>query len=67
MPAEQEKPVIYDEQINLTVAKEQKRVLQIAKIGHGIDATARIRAMISLWESDEKLRSKTDREARRMR
>jgi hypothetical protein len=41
---------MYDERISLTTAKEQKRVLPIAKIDDGIDATTRIRTMISLWE-----------------
>lgn len=67
MPAEQDKPIMYSDRINLTVTPEQKRALALAKVDDGIDGTARIRAMITMWQDDEKLRAKIDREARRMR
>lgn len=66
MPAEQPTPVFYSSRINLTVTPDMLRTLRLAKVDDGIDATARIRAMIQLWEDDEKLRRRIDKLARSM-
>jgi hypothetical protein len=57
----------WDARMSLTLSKEMKRALDIARAEDGIEGTARIRAMIALWESDERLRKRIDREARTYR
>ncbi|MGH3612687.1 MAG: hypothetical protein ACRDRK_08835 [Pseudonocardia sp.] len=67
MPAEQPKPVTYNARINLTTTPEQNRALDLARVEDGIDKTARLRAMIALWEKDERLRRRIDKEAKSWR
>jgi hypothetical protein len=64
--AEAAKPK-WDARMSLTLSKGQKRALDLARVDDGIDGTARIRAMIALWETDERLRRRVDREARNYR
>jgi hypothetical protein len=63
-PAEQPK---WDARMSLTLSKPMKRDLDIARADDGIEGTARIRAMIALWQSDERLRKRIDREAKSYR
>lgn len=64
MPPEQPRAVTYSERINLTTTPEQNRALNLARVEDGIDKTARLRAMIALWQSDERLRRRIDKAAR---
>lgn len=49
---------------SLTLTAEQKQALDIARALDGIPDTARIRAMISLWQDDERIRARVDKLAR---
>jgi hypothetical protein len=53
--------------MSLTLTKAQKKALDMARVDDGLEGTARIRAMIALWESDEKLRRRIDKLAREYR
>jgi hypothetical protein len=44
-----------------------KRALELARVEDGIVATARIRAMIQLWQEDERLRARVNKRARDLR
>ena len=66
-PAEQEKVTFYSARINLTTTEAQKKALKLAGVEDGIDTTARIRAMIALWEEDERLRKRIDKAAQHWR
>ncbi|MEV5880713.1 hypothetical protein AB0L75_42385 [Streptomyces sp. NPDC052101] len=67
MPAEQEAPrSLYSARITFTTTPEQRRALELAKVDDGIDKTARIRAMVALWEQDDRLRRRVDKLARTM-
>lgn len=63
MPVEQAKPATYSQRINLTVTPDQNRALGQAGLDDGIDKTFRIRAMIALWQEDERLRKRIDKRA----
>jgi hypothetical protein len=67
MPAEQPKPAGWDARISLTASTDMKRALDQARVNDGIEATARIRAMITLWQEDAKLRTRIDKLARTLR
>src|ERR1035441_2392838 len=68
MPAEQPKPpAAYSARISLTTTPEMKRDLDMARVEDGVEATARIRAMISLWQDDPRLRARVDKLARNLR
>jgi len=67
MPPEQPKAVTYSERINLTTTPEQNRALAQARVDDGIDKTARLRAMIALWQQDERIRKRIDKLAREWR
>ncbi|MEU2874420.1 hypothetical protein ABZ769_35380 [Streptomyces olivoreticuli] len=66
-PAEQEKTTFYSARINLTTTPAQKKMLKLAAVEDGIDTTARIRAMIALYEEDERLRKRIDKLAQHWR
>ena len=53
----------YSQRINLTVTPEQNRALGQAALDDGVDKTYRLRAMISLWQEDERLRKRVDKRA----
>lgn len=57
----------WDARMSLTLSRDMKRALDIARAEDGIEGTARIRAMIALWEKDERLRRRIDRDARSYR
>lgn len=53
--------------ISMTASKEMKRELESARLDDGIEVTARLRAMISLWQADPELRARVDELARDLR
>ena len=67
MPAEQDHPVTWNARISLTTSQEMKRDLDLARVDDGIEATARIRAMISLWQAEPRHRARVDKLARTLR
>jgi hypothetical protein len=67
MPAEQRKPPTWDARISLTTSKEMKRAFDQARIEDGIEATARIRALMQLWIDDPRLRARANKLARTLR
>ncbi|MGW6569994.1 hypothetical protein [Streptomyces sp. NPDC054975] len=67
MPAEQDPPrSLYSARITFTTTEQQRRALEAAKLDDRIDKTARLRAMVALWEQDERLRKRVDKLARTM-
>jgi hypothetical protein len=67
MPAEQEHPPAWDARMSLTLSKEMKRALDVARADDGVEGTARIRAMITLWQEDDRLRRRIDKLAKTLR
>jgi glucose/arabinose dehydrogenase len=67
MPAEQARPERWPARISMTASQEMKRDLEVARLDDGIEVTARLRAMIALWQEDPKLRGKVARLARDLR
>ena len=67
MPAEQDKPDRWPARISMTASPEMKRALDLARLNDGIEVTARIRAMITLWQEDRRLRARVDKLARTLR
>lgn len=64
MPAEQPRPAaFYGERLSITTTAAQIKALRAARLDDGIEVTARIRAMIALWQDDPKLRARVDRAA----
>lgn len=57
----------WDARLSLTLSKEMKRALDLARADDGLEGTARIRAMIQLWQDDERLRRRVDRLAKTLR
>jgi hypothetical protein len=49
--------------MSLTLSTAMKKALESARVEDSIEGTARIRAMIALWQSDERLRKRIDRKA----
>jgi glucose/arabinose dehydrogenase len=67
MPAEQARPEKWPARISMTASQEMKRDLELARLDDGIEVTARLRAMIALWQEDPKLRAKVDKLAKDLR
>jgi hypothetical protein len=67
MPAEQARPEKWPARISMTASQEMKRDLELARLDDGIEVTARLRAMITLWQEDPKLRARVDKLARDLR
>lgn len=63
MPTER-RPQRWDARISLTATTGMKRALDMARAMDGIPDTARIRAMITLWQEDERIRARVDKLAR---
>lgn len=64
-PAEQAKPdPFYSERLSITTTIGQLSALRVARAADGIQATARLRAMIALWQDDPKVRARVDRAAK---
>jgi hypothetical protein len=51
----------------MTASREMKRDLDTARIDDGSEVTARLRAMIALWQQDARLRARVDELARELR
>jgi hypothetical protein len=60
-------PARWDARMSLTLSKEMKRDLDVARADDGVEGTARIRAMITLWQEDERLRRRIDKLAKTLR
>lgn len=67
MPVEQDKPQAWPARISMTASTDMKRDLELARLDDGIEVTARLRAMITLWQEDPKLRARVDKLARYLR
>jgi hypothetical protein len=67
MPAQQDQPVKWAARISMTASPEMKRDLELARLDDGIEVTARLRAMIALWQEDPKLRARVDKMAKDLR
>lgn len=61
------KPEKWATRISMTTNPGMKRDLELARLDDGIEVTARLRAMITLWQEDPKLRARIDRRARDLR
>ncbi len=53
--------------ISMTASREMKRDLEAARLDDGIEVTARLRAMITLWQKDPALRVRVDELAKGLR
>lgn len=61
-PAEQDKPAaFYSERLSITTTAAQIQALRAARLADGIQATARLRAMIALWQDDPKIQARVDK------
>lgn len=67
MAPEQTKTPTYSARIELTTTPEQNHALEEARIKDRISKTARIRALIALYQEDERLRRRVDRLALKWR
>lgn len=67
MPAEQDKPEKWPARISMTASREMKHALDAARLDDGIEVTARLRAMIDLWQHDPKIRTQVDKLAKDLR
>jgi len=67
MAAEQSRPDKWSARISMTASPEMKRELELARLDDGIEVTARLRAMITLWQTDVRLRARVDKLARTLR
>lgn len=57
----------WDARMSLTLSKQMKRALDSARVDDGVEGTARIRAMITLWQDDERFRNRVDKLAKTLR
>lgn len=53
--------------ISMTASREMKHQLEQARLDDGIEVTARLRAMITLWQDDPQLRARVDELAKTLR
>jgi hypothetical protein len=67
LPADQPKAEKWPARISMTASREMKRELEAARLDDGIEVTARLRAMITLWQEDPQLRARVDGLARDLR
>lgn len=67
LPLEPEPGTKFDARMSLTLDPGQKRLLDLTRVDDGIEATARIRAMIALYGHDPRLRKRVDRVAKSWR
>lgn len=67
MPAEQARPEKWPARIQMTTSRQMKRDLDAARLDDGIEVTARLRAMIALWQDDPKVRARVDKLAKTLR
>lgn len=64
MAAEQPKGQRWPARVPFTTNADQDRALKTARLEDGIQATARLRAMVALWMEDERIRARVDKLAR---
>jgi hypothetical protein len=57
----------YTKRLPLTLRPEDHAELLMARARDGVEATARMRAMVALWREDLELRRRIDERAREMR
>jgi hypothetical protein len=67
MPAAQRAPKRWPVRIPLNTDEEMRRALEEARLEDRIDTTARIRAMIQLWQEDDRLRARVNKRAKDLR
>jgi hypothetical protein len=67
LPTDQPKAEKWPARISMTASREMKRELEAARLDDGIEVTARLRAMITLWQDDPQLRARVDELARALR
>lgn len=67
MAAEQGRPDKWPARISMKASPQMKRDLELARLDDGIEMTARIRAMITLWQSDKRIRGQVDKLAKNLR
>jgi hypothetical protein len=67
MPAAQGTPKRWPVRIPLNADEEMRRALEEARLEDRIDTTARIRAMIQLWQEDDRLRARVNKRAKDLR
>jgi hypothetical protein len=60
-PAQQDKEPMFDARLNLPLTDEMMRALKQARLDDGLEATARIRAMITIWQEDERFRNRVNK------
>jgi hypothetical protein len=61
MPAETDGRAKYPVRVPMQTNAEQKRALEQARVDDGIQATARLRAMVALWMTDDRIKAKVDK------
>jgi len=66
-PQDQAQPETWDARMSMTLSRQMKRDLDLARADDGIEGTARVRAMIRLWQQDERLRRRVDKLAKSLR
>jgi outer membrane biosynthesis protein TonB len=66
-PADSPEPETWDARMSMTLSRQMKRDLDLARTDDGIEGTARVRAMIRLWQQDERLRRRVDKLAKSLR
>ena len=64
---DQAPPETWDARMSMTLSRAMKRDLDLARADDGIEGTARVRAMIRLWQQDERLRRRVDKLAKSLR
>lgn len=64
MAAEQPKPQRYPNRFSLPLTDEQHKALIMARAEDGIEGSYRVRAALSLWLEDDRLRKRIDKLAR---
>lgn len=66
MPATVPSGPTYPKRMTLPLTVEDHRALRVAHLDDGVEATARLRAMLALWQQDERLRARIDKLARQL-
>jgi|SRR5579875_1174083 len=69
MPAETDgkAKATYPVRVPMQTNADQKRALEQARVDDGIQATARLRAMVALWMTDDRVRARVDKLALKYR
>lgn len=67
LPTPENQPSKWSARIAMTATPEMKRELELARLDDGIEVTARLRAMITLWMQDDQHRWAVDALAKTLR